>query len=320
MNFETERRLDTKRFYGAARSFGALWIGLVLSSSAFGSEAYPEEVQPTAETLDITNPGSDLANFPNSAYTLPQGGFYLETSPLGYTSASKRTSPQYNAEYLLRYGLLDDMEIRLYSQGFTVQGNPNKAIGFSPLTFDSKIHFWDQWEDYHLPAAGLEVLLQTDLLGSPDFNGGLEPAFSLNFDQSLPYELEVEYNVGAARFEDPQNLDNSIWDATFSWALQRAMTEDIDVFINGYYNASSLPRNTRYSDKFQRVCPSDGPCRDEQKIRQAMNPGAKEKMQAIGMGGIWTMDKHTVFYTNLAAGISTSTPDFTGYIGFAWTP
>ena len=61
MKLDLERRPHMTRFSNAARTFGALWIGLVLSSSAFGSETYPEEVQPTAETLDITNPGSDLA-------------------------------------------------------------------------------------------------------------------------------------------------------------------------------------------------------------------------------------------------------------------
>ncbi len=320
MIFKAIRMPLGRHHFGMVRILAGLWIGLVFSSSVAGSEAHSDEVEPSSSTLDITNPGSDLANFPNSAYTLPQGGFYLETTPISYTSASKRSSPQYNAEYLLRYGLLDDIEVRLYSQGFTVQGNPNKAVGFSPLTFDTKIHFWDEWEDYYLPAAGLEVLLQTDLLGSPAFNAGLQPAMSLNFDQTLPYEFEIEYNVGAARFQDPQNLDKSVWDATFSWAIQRAMTEDIDLFINGYYNASSLPRNTRHSDKYQHVCPNAGPCRDVEKIRRAIEPGANVQMQAVGMGGIWTMDKHTVFFTNLAAGVSTSTPDFTGYVGFAWTP
>ena len=147
-----------------------LLLGQFLSESVLGSDAQPDEIQPTADTLDITNPGSDLANFPNSAFTLPAGGFYLEMTPVNLTSSSKRSSPQYNAEYLLRYGLLDDVEIRLYSQGFTVQGNPNQAVGFSPLTFDSKIHFWDEWKEYYLPAAGLEVLLQTDLLGSSAFS------------------------------------------------------------------------------------------------------------------------------------------------------
>ncbi|MFZ4653544.1 MAG: transporter [Methylococcaceae bacterium] len=308
------------RFSLISGTLALLLLGQFLSESVLGSDAQPDEIQPTADTLDITNPGSDLANFPNSAFTLPAGGFYLEMTPVNLTSSSKRSSPQYNAEYLLRYGLLDDVEIRLYSQGFTVQGNPNQAVGFSPLTFDSKIHFWDEWKEYYLPAAGLEVLLQTDLLGSSAFNAGLQPAFSINFDQTLPYDFEIEYNLGATRFPDPQNLDTNVWDATFAWAIQRSLTEDIDLFINGYYNSSSLPRMTTRTDKYQPVCPTDGPCQDFEKVRRAMDSGANVKMQAVGVGGIWTMDEHTVFFTNLAAGASSSTPNFTGYLGFAWTP
>ena len=276
-----------------------------------------EEIE---KPLDIRAPGSDLANFPNSAFTLPQGGFYLESTPVAYTSTSSTLGSQYNFEYLLRYGLFDWMELRLYSQGFSVQGNPQPATGFSPLTFDTKIHLWDELTDFFLPAAGLEVMLQTDLLGSPAFRSGTEPAFSLNLDQGLPWEFQIEYNLGAARFENPDNISQSVWDFTFSWAIQREIVEDVAVFLNGYYNAANLPRIGRISEKWTPVCRNPGSCRPEEIIKQTTTLGGDDNQHAIGIGGIWTLNDKLSLFTNVAAGTTAPTPGFTGFLGFAWTP
>lgn len=269
--------------------------------------------------LDIRAPGSDLANFPNSAFTLPQGGFYMELSPFSYTTRSQTLAAQYNFEYLLRYGLFDWMELRLYSQGFSVQGNPQSAVGFSPLTFDTKIHFWNEFEDYYLPAAGLEVLLQTSLLGSPAFDNGTEPSFSLNFDQTLPWGLAFEYNLGAARFEDPEDISRSVWDVTFAWAIQKEVVEDVAVFLNGYYNAANLPRVGRLSDTSVIACPSLAPCRAEELVRRRVM-GGNESQHAIGAGVLWTLDDHVALFVNLAGGVTAPTPSFTSFVGLAWTP
>lgn len=274
-----------------------------------------------SEILDIRTPGSDLANFPNSAFTLPEGGFYLEMTPVSYTGSSSTLSAQYNWEYLLRYGFTDWLELRLYSPGFSVQESPNSAVGFSPLTFDTKIHFWDEVADYYLPAAGLEVLLQTQVLGGSAFNAGLEPAFSFNFDQTLPYEIQIEYNLGAARFENPQNIDESVWDVTFSWAIQREVIEDVDLFVNGYTNAANLPRTGRLSDKYSTRCPRFSKiCREQELIRHTLHQGGDDSQHMLGVGGLWAVTDHTSLFANLAGGLNAKTPDLMGYMGFAWTP
>lgn len=272
-------------------------------------------------SLDIRAPGSDLANFPNSAFTLPKGGFYVEMAPASYTGSSSTLSAQYNWEYLLRYGLTDRIELRLYSPGFSVQQSPNAATGFSPLTFDTKIHLWDENQAFWLPAAGLEVLLQTEILGSSAFNAGLEPSFSVNFDQSLPYELQFEYNLGAARFENPSNIAQSIWDFTFSWAIQREIVEDVDFFVNGYTNAANLPRIGRVSDQSSRRCPrSNRVCREQDLIKDITQQGGNNSQHMLGVGGLWTVSDQTSLFANLAGGLNARTPDFFGYVGFAWTP
>lgn len=280
-------------------------------------ELVKEEIR---KPLDIRAPGSDLANFPNSAFTLPAGGFYVELAPMTYATRSQTLAAQYNFEYLLRYGLFDWMELRLYSQGLSVQGNPQPATGFSPLTFDTKIHFWDEFEEYHLPAAGLEIMVQTTLAGSPAFNAGTEPSFSLNFDQALPWGLSVEYNIGAARFEDPDDVSRNLWDMTFAWAIQKEVYEDVAVFINGYYNAANLPRIGRVSDTWVTVCPTPARCRAEEQVGQTSSLGGDNSQTVIGAGGTWTLNDKIVLFANLAGGLTAPSPSFISFVGLAWTP
>lgn len=291
--------------------------GLVRPEATLAAdELTKEEIR---KPLDIRAPGSDLANFPNSAFTLPAGGIYLELSPMSYATRSQTLAAQYNFEYLLRYGLFDWMELRLYSQGLSVQGNPQPATGFSPLTFDTKIHFWDEIED-HLPAAGLEVMLQTTLAGSSAFNAGTEPSFSLNFDQALPWGLAIEYNIGAARFEDPDDISRSLWDVTFAWAIQKEVYEDVAVFVNGYYNAANLPRIGRLSDTWVTACPTPASCRAEEQVNQTTALGGDNSQTVIGAGGTWTLNDKLVVFANLAGGLTAPSPSFISFVGLAWTP
>ena len=262
-------------------------------------EDIKEEIE---QPLDIRAPGSDLANFPNSAFTLPSGGFYLETSPVSYSGRSSTLVPEYNWEYLLRYGLFDWLELRLYSPGFSVQGSPESAVGFSPLTFDTKLHFWNEFEAYHLPAAAFEFELETEVLGSTAFNSGLEPAFSINFDQALPWDVQIEYNLGAARFIEVNNTTTKQWDITFAWAIQREVVKDLALFLNGYYQAADLPRVGKLTGGGTSAL------------------GRVSGQNALGLGGLWTINDHLAMFTNLAAGTTAVTPNFIGYVGFAWTP
>ena len=314
LNFHYEIRRMGRRFITAILVLPLLLCPVI----GYGAELIKEDIE---VPLDIRAPGSDLANFPNSAFTLPKGGFYLEMAPLAYASRSSTLASQYNFEYLIRYGLFDWWELRLYSQGFSVQGNPQPARGFSPITFDTKIHFWDELEDYYLPAAGLEVMLQTTWLGGSAFNSGTEPSFSLNFDQGLPWwDLQLEYNVGAARFEDPQDISKSLWDVTFAWAIQKEVIKDVSVFINGYYNGANLPRIGRLSDTWVTTCPSATSCQPGEIVSQTSQLGGNDKQSAIGAGGIWTLNDKVSLFANFAGGLTRPTPSFISFVGFAWTP
>ena len=48
--------------------------------------------------------------------------------------------------------------------------------------------------------------------------------------------------------------------------------------------------------------------------------GRVSGQNAVGLGGLWTINDHLAMFTNLAAGTTAVTPIFIGYVGFAWTP
>ena len=163
----------------------------------FLAEAFPEGLDPDRSLAPptIRDPGPDTANYPNGPNTLPRGGIYLEWSPVFFTGAITTVQPQtYNAEFLLRMGLTDRFEFRLYSSGFTWQAaglGAGATTGFSPLIFDTKIHLWEENEDWFIPATGIEAFVQTPW-GSPAFDSGTQPGIMMLFRNTLFWGLVAE--------------------------------------------------------------------------------------------------------------------------------
>lgn len=226
----------------------------------------------------ILNPGPDMANFPNSAFTLPKHHAYAE---IGGTYNSKKSEPeQYTLGYILRYGLTDDLELRLISNGLTISDTePQKTTGISPQIFDIKYHWMDAPEDSLMPAVGIEAQVQSTWSSSA-FNGGTHGGLSLNFDHALPYDLALEYNVGF----NGQQLDewNSQYQLALSWALQKNLTQDFAVFVNGFTNT-----------------------------------GAGLTTSSIGGGSQWIINQHIAVFINASSGLTATTPSLFGLCGFA---
>lgn len=229
--------------------------------------------------ISIKTAGADLANFPNSAFTLPKGRAYVEVSAVNFSGKSNYSPQQTSAGYLLRYGLLDDLEVRLMSNGFTVVDDEEKTSGMSPQIFDLKWHLMDANEAANLPAVGLEFSVQTDWAKSA-FKNGINPALSLNFDQKLPLDIDFEYNVGFVS----QHLESgeAEYQLALSWALQRNVYQDVDVFVNGYTNTA-----------------------------------AGLTTSAIGGGAQWIPIERLAIFANVSAGLTISTPSIFSLVGFA---
>jgi hypothetical protein len=231
------------------------------------------------EGYSIRNPGPDLANFPNSAFTLPRGRAYVELSPVNLSTPNSGYPATFSVGYLLRYGLIDDLELRLFSSGYTEVRGANGVRGMSPQVLDLKWHVVDENEQRHLPAVGVEVALETEL-ASPGLRQGWNSALSFNFDQQLPLGIAFEYNVGFLRMlsdsGDPQ------FPAALSWAFQRELIGPVDIFVNGY---------------------------------GVLGDGSPSC--AVGGGLVWVPWDRLAVFTNTAAGLTAVTPAAFILVGFA---
>ena len=191
---------------------------------------------------NVTFPGPDTANFPNSAFTLPKGRAYIETSPVTFfgKSANNSFAAQYNWEFLFRYGLTDDLEFRFFSSGYAVTlSRKPPTSGFSPMVFDFKYHMWDENLDKHIPAAGVEIYVLTPF-GSNYFAGGTQPSIALLLDHTLPFDILLEHNFGLTGIED--TFGGAVYEFSYQWALQRQVFKDFAIFTHGFLNSAALPR------------------------------------------------------------------------------
>lgn len=262
----------------------------------------PENIERWRANPDISNPGADLANFPNSAFTLPQGRAYIETSPVTWYGGAPLTAPQYNAEFLLRYGMTDDIELRIFGNGPSWQGGRLGGAGFSPLAFDTKIHLFDEREDLFLPAAGFEAYIQTELLASSGFSQGTNGGLSLNFDQSLPFGIDAEYNLGSNQVRKFNG--DSYWQFNFQWALQKdVLDKEIAIFIHGFYNATTLPR----------LPATFAISLDDPQLLNVKPP----QIAAVGGGALWTLNSRVVVWGQASGGVTQYSPSVITNFGFA---
>ena len=251
---------------------------------------------------DITNPGADLANFPNSAFTLPEGRAYIEFSPATWYGGAPNAAPQFNTQFLLRYGVTDDIEARIFGNGASWKGGRASADGFSPIAFDIKVHLLDEDSALSLPAVGFEAYVQTELLGSAGFDQGTTGGFTLNFDQSLPWDVDLEYNLGSSQILQPQS--DSIWQFNFQWALQKDLVDgELAVFVHGFWNDMTLPRLPRVRAPDQAAARS--------------GRGNPNQAGAVGGGALWTINSQLVLWFQASGGITHYSPSVISDVGLA---
>lgn len=151
---------------------------------------------------DISKPGADFGDYPNSAYTLPKGRAYLEFAPMSYQGPDRHNSASNSTAYLLRYGITDDVEFRLTGSGLTSVFDPRTTVtGFAPLIVDTKIHLWDDKIENLIPAASFEAFIQTNL-ASPEFQAGFQPSVNLNLDFPFTKNTNVEMTFGYTGVQD----------------------------------------------------------------------------------------------------------------------
>lgn len=263
------------------------------------SARLPENIEKWRTEPDIDNPGADLANWPNSAFTLPQGRGYVEISPFGYYGSSKAGPQQFDMQYLLRYGVLDDVELRIFGNGFTYTGGHINRWDFAPLGFDTKIQLRTEQPDSILPAIGFEAYVMTQWLGDTLTNSGTQPGFSFNFDQSLPFEIDFEYNVGAFRSLTTQR--RSEWNYNFQWAFQKSFfSPSFSLFIHGYINGATIPRS---------------PAKNSNSVSNSGVTSVNDNI--VGGGFIWSLSRRLSVWGQASTGTTSADSGLLTYTGFA---
>jgi Putative MetA-pathway of phenol degradation len=264
------------------RPFLGFPIGKLLDDSPNDEDDDPPKRKPVTRP-DIREPGPDTANFPNSPHTLPQGRAYIETSPVFISGPSRGTPPTYNAEFLIRYGLTDRVELRLFGNGPTFERGALGSNGFGPLAWDIKTNLWKENEEYHIPAVGLEVFLLT-ASGSKKLNQGTQPSITLLFSHTLPFDIILEWNVGLVGDPSLNNSFSSIEPAA-AWAFEREIFNDFFFFFQGYFNGPTLPR---YGDGVE-----------------------------LGGGVRWTLTDRLALWASYNGGVSKEAPTTLFYLGGA---
>ncbi len=163
----------------------------------------------------------------------------MELAPVNINTPNSGSPGTYNAGYLLlRYWLIDDLELRLFSSGYTEIRGGEEVRGASPQVLDLKWHVADEDAQLHLPAVGVEVALETEW-ASPAFRQGWNPMLSFNFDQQLPLGIAFEANVGFLR--RLSDSGTAQFPAQLSWAFQRGLIGPVDIFVNGYGITGDAP-------------------------------------------------------------------------------
>ncbi len=250
----------------------------------------PEGDEGRPPPCDISDPGPDTANFPNSPWTLPKGRSYIESIPGTYSLAGSDGTPwSWSWPFMMRTGLTDNCEFRLISQGPTVVGaSPGSAgvDGFAPLTFDLKVHLWGEKDQLYVPIVGIEMFVVTGLASRP-FNVGTEPGMVLLVDHNLPGDWLIEWNLGLYGTGGngiPDVL--SLPDLGVQWAVQKQVTDTIAVFYQGFFNGAGIP-----------YFPSD---------------------LVSGLGVQWNVSQRLALYTSYNWSLDGEGSPSGGYSGFAY--
>ncbi|MBX9788935.1 MAG: transporter [Pirellulales bacterium] len=238
----------------------------------------------TAEP-NIREPGPDSFNFPNSAYAVPVGVVYLESSPFTYRRYHNSPVKTYLVPFLLRVGIFSRVELRMQGSGITTDVRLHDTLhGFSPLIFGFKHNWWEEDRDNFIPAVGLEMEFQTNL-GSPHLSTPqTQPSYSLNFDHSLPFDFVFEWNIGGTY--GAKTGDGRVMQFNFEYSLQGPIVDNVEMFVHGFVNEPAT--GTRFKDG-----------------------------SMVGVGGIWYVARRLSVYGSYSHGLTPSSIRLLVQLGLA---
>lgn len=220
--------------YKLIRMKKLLFISLLFSTSWLFS-------QETETVPGMITDRPDATESPNTVskhyLQVEAGGFYESFE----TNDFKTEVYGYNTT-LLRYGLLDNLELRLgwnfEETRFSFQGeeSPNVLSGFSPLLAGVKVAIAE--EDGWKPTIGLLGHLYLPLSASTDYRPettGVD--FRLSFAHTLSEKSSIGYNIGA-QWRDDSPEAAYIYTLSYGYSV----TEKVGLYAEVY---GDLPEDSR---------------------------------------------------------------------------
>jgi hypothetical protein len=124
---------------------------------------------------------------------------------------------------------------------------------------------------------------------------------NLLFDQTLPLEINFEYNFGITGVQN--GLGQTKYQFGFQWSFQRQVVKDFDVFVQGFYNEASLPRLIQF--------------RDVGNARMLIAEASIPTVTVIGAGAIWTVNNRLAIFGSYNFGLTPASPRTLALMGGA---
>ena len=158
---------------------------------------------------------------------------------IGYESIPEGENTLTLSSTVLRYGLFENMELRVGSD--FMMYNKGEAIapftGFSPLTIGTKIKLYEC--SGILPSVGLLAEVQSPHIGSKDLlPSHLAPSMYLIFENSVTDWLSICYNAG-----EQWDGESAMPTAFLSLALYFSFNDQLGAFVDTYNYLNSEEGN-----------------------------------------------------------------------------
>ncbi|MEM7145054.1 MAG: transporter [Verrucomicrobiota bacterium] len=197
--------------------------------------------------LEMIRPlSADRPDATESAYSVPQGMFQIESSALTFSRNDHngtRTDTWAVAESNLKYGLTHNTDLQLVvlpwlSQRETTAGSVTEHDGFGGLQFRTKINLWgnDSGPTAFALLPYVTFPIQSDVdTTTGEWEGGLITPFSWSITDRLGYGMQVEL----ARFYDDDF--GHLWGFAYTAVLSYAVTDSLGVFVEYAGFTSKLP-------------------------------------------------------------------------------
>jgi hypothetical protein len=221
-----------------ARGQSAILLTESLEDAAAAGQAMATQAPiEEPEGPDISEPGPDSADLPDSAFAVPPGVVYVETS-FSYTSTKGPRVRDYFTNTLIRAGLWEDFELRISTPGVIHEHAPDDSTtGFGPLTFGFKQNIWKEEEECGIPAFGIIAQVTTPTASAGFDDGTAIPTLFFNFDYSLPCDsyFEVNFGLSSVHADDGHRFAQG----SFLWSLGHEWSDNFTTFFHGFANVPS---------------------------------------------------------------------------------